>query len=335
MNFDSIIRHYDLGEPTDMLPIGKGLIHTTYLLVTVRGKYILQECNNQVFHNIDATTRNISRMTEFLAAKDIDWQIPSLVLNRHGATITMVGDNKYRIFQFLEGAVENIRTLSSVQMGEVARAFGQFIFMMRDFPQDQLHISISNFHNPTIRWNNFIDALVDPVLGVGDHALVKDIYTLQWIKQEVEAIKMPQRIVHSDAKLDNVLFDENGKVTAILDLDTVMPGFVFHDYGDLMRSMVFNRAEDHESISEIEFNRSRYDAIRQGFIAGLNDSLDDASLRALDLGAAYLIFEQCLRFLTDYFRGNVYYRTNFETENLIKAKNQMQNLKVWVSSLLS
>ena len=35
--------------------------------------------------------------------------------------------------------------------------------------------------------------------------------------------KLPKRICHCDTKVSNMLFDEDGKVLCVIDLDTVMP----------------------------------------------------------------------------------------------------------------
>ena len=48
--------------------------------------------------------------------------------------------------------------------------------------------------------------------------------------------KLPKRVCHCDTKVNNMMFDEDGTVLCVIDLDTVMPSFIFSDYGDFLRS---------------------------------------------------------------------------------------------------
>ena len=55
--------------------------------------------------------------------------------------------------------------------------------------------------------------------------------------------EIDERPVHNDAKIANVLFDAtSGDALCVVDLDTTMPGFAPHDFGDLVRSAVSDSA---------------------------------------------------------------------------------------------
>ena len=56
--------------------------------------------------------------------------------------------------------------------------------------------------------------------------------------------KLPKRICHCDTKVSNMLFDKDGKVLCVIDLDTTMPSFVFSDFGDFLRSAGNTAPED-------------------------------------------------------------------------------------------
>ena len=76
-----------------------------------------------------------------------------------------------------------------------------------------------------------------------------------------DAGALPQRVVHNDAKLDNVLVDSTtGAVACIVDLDTVMAGTVLNDFGELARTAATTRSEDEPDVDD---DRARSRAFRR------------------------------------------------------------------------
>ena len=63
--------------------------------------------------------------------------------------------------------------------------------------------------------------------------------------------KLPKRITHCDTKVNNMLFDENGKVLCVIDLDTTMPGFVLSDFGDFIRTAGNMGKEDDKNLDNV------------------------------------------------------------------------------------
>ncbi len=334
MKSNRIHAFYDIGPISEIHSFGEGLIHHTYQVQTEDAIYILQQCNAHVFQDLEATTQNIFQIGNHIAGKRCDWSVPHVILNREGNCISQDSNHHFRLFEFLPGRVLDSTFLALGEAYQVAQAFGEFIYQLQDFPANQIFVSIPAFHSPLRRWKDFQDALSNPVIEHSDAALIEDIQALEWVKNEILSNQLPVRIVHSDAKSDNILVGRDGEVKAILDLDTVMPGYLFHDYGDLMRSMVFRRKEsEHERGEAID--PDLYQHIRNGFLAGLRDLPLKIEVETLDLGAAYLMYEQCLRFLTDYLQGSIYYKTSYPTENLVKAGLQMEDLKLWINTYLT
>lgn len=334
MNSEKIRECYNISPIKEVQSFGEGLIHKTYKVRTDDSIYILQQCNAHVFKDLEATTRNIFDIGNHLTGKNCTWTVPPVILNNMGCCVSRDEDQYFRMLEFMPGKVLDSPSLSLEQAFQVAQAFGEFIFQLQDLPTSEIFVSIPAFHDPHRRWQDFQHAVSNPVLDDVEASLLDDIYGLEWIKDKVISIDLPIRIVHNDAKSDNILVNSEGRVEAILDLDTVMPGYIFHDYGDLMRSMVFRRKENESERSE-SIDARLYDHIRNGFLTGLADLPLEVEVRTLDLGAAYLMYEQCLRFLTDYFQGNIYYRITFPKENLVKARLQMEDLKLWIKTYLT
>lgn len=334
MNNSKIRECYDIGLVRDIHSFGEGLIHQTYQVSTDDSIYILQQCNAHVFKDLEATTQNIYDIGNYIASKKCAWAVPPVILNKKGKCVSRDEDHYFRMLEFMPGKVLDSPSLTLEQAFQVAQAFGEFIYQLQDFPTSQIFVSIPAFHDPHRRWQDFQYAVSHPVLDDVETSLLDDIYGLEWIKDEIISNDLPVRIVHNDAKSDNILVNSEGRVEAILDLDTVMPGYIFHDYGDLMRSMVFRRKENASERSD-SIDASLYDHIRNGFLTGLEDLPLEIELKTLDLGAAYLMYEQCLRFLTDYFQGNIYYKITFPKENLVKAGLQMEDLKLWIRTYLT
>ena len=133
--------------------------------------------------------------------------------------------------------------------------------------------------------------------------------------------KLPKRVVHYDAKINNFLFKKNtNKVIALIDLDTLMPGCVLSDIGDMIRTYSNTLGEESKDISKVKCNKNIVAAILNGF----KDSLTILERKYLNFGGLAITFMQSVRFLTDYLNDDIYYKTNYENQNLVRANNQYQ-----------
>ena len=112
----------------------------------------------------------------------------------------------------------------------------------------------------------------------------------------------------------------------MIDLDTVMPGTLLYDYGDMIRSYTNNRAEDDPEAQDI-FRADVYEAVTEGFLFYLQDKLTDVEKANLPYSARVVIFMQAIRFLTDYLNGDVYYKITYGQQNLHRAINQLNLLR--------
>jgi aminoglycoside phosphotransferase (APT) family kinase protein len=218
---------------------------------------------------------------------------------------------------------------------EVARAFGQFSAALASLPAESLHFTIEGFHDPNFRETQFQEALHNGIssrIELSQPEILK-IEKYQYLAKMMASLDLPLKVVHNDPKLSNVLFNKDGHPQSIIDLDTVMPGSPLHDFGDLVRSMAASVPEDHEQLTGVFLNYEIYKVLNQGFQEGATNTLTDLESQNLRSGAAYIIYEQAMRFLTDYLNGDLYYRIKSPAHNLTRARNQIALLESFLEQV--
>jgi Ser/Thr protein kinase RdoA (MazF antagonist) len=134
---------------------------------------------------------------------------------------------------------------------------------------------------------------------------------------------LPKRICHCDTKVSNMLFDKSGQVLCVIDLDTVMPSFIFSDYGDFLRTAANKVAEDSPELNKVEFDMEIFKAFTKGYIESASSFLTDVERENLPYAAALFPFMQAVRFFTDYINGDTYYKIAYPEHNLVRTRNQM------------
>lgn len=132
-------------------------------------------------------------------------------------------------------------------------------------------------------------------------------------------------VVHGDTKLDNFLFGvDTGRVKALVDLDTIMPHTWLSDWGDMVRSLVNPAGERERDQEKIEIDMAVFEALARGFLStakGIESEeielmVDAPQIMALELG---------VRFLTDYLRGDSYFKPgNDDPADLNKIRALVQ-----------
>ena len=139
--------------------------------------------------------------------------------------------------------------------------------------------------------------------------------------------KLKKRTNHCDTKVNNILFDEDGKVLCVIDLDTVMPGFVLSDIGDFIRTGANTGAEDDEQLDRVEVNMEIFKAYTRGYMEKAKSFLTPLEIGLLPYGGRLLTYMQTVRFLTDYLNGDTYYKTHKPKHNLIRTRAQFKLLQ--------
>lgn len=340
---DSIIQHFDLRNSVRTpQPVKVGFINDSFVLRGAKEgdiSYFLQRINHHIFKDVDGLQRNILKVTEHIRAKlvaqgmeDIDRRVLRVVPTKDGRLYhrTPEGDC-WRVYVLIENAqsMEKVTPRSAFLAGQ---AFGEFQCQLSDMDSTDLVETIPNFHNIVFRLQELDTAIAADLAGhVGecrDVMLAIDQRRDEMCRAEQlhrEGL-LPKRINHCDTKVNNVMFDADGCPLCIVDLDTVMPGFVLSDFGDFMRTAANTGDEDDRNLDNIHVDMAIFEAYTRGYLERA-DFLTPIEKELLPFGCRLLSYMQAVRFLTDYLNGDTYYKIQYPEHNIVRTRAQLRLLE--------
>ena len=316
---------------------GSGNINDTYRIDFEKNgvleSWLLQRLNHLVFQDPGAVMRNIQRVCDHLAGQDYPYRVVAPVVALDGSYLQHDKKGNYwRVFPFLENTFVPEDLAEPDIALEGARAYGAFARALRDFPAGTLAETIPGFHDTDRRWAVFLNILEEnPARRVAEaQAEIEAMFSAKPVFDKISLLKksgaLPLRVTHNDTKAGNVLFDlDTRKALAVIDLDTVMPGTILSDFGDMVRTFAPDRREDDPAA--VALRRDVLEALERGFLEQTGDFLTPAEKENLLPGAAWITAEQALRFLTDWLAGDVYYKIRYPEHNLVRTRNQLELLK--------
>lgn len=329
------------GNIQSSIPFGSGHINDTFKITTDSSDanlYLLQRINHHIFSDIEALMGNIETVCQHLKTK-IAHLGESEVLKRTMTIVKTKNDKTY--YQDEQGAfwrvfylIPDTRSYDILETPEQAfsggMAFGQFQKQLSDLDPKALVEILPNFHNVEFRLSNLRKAIEqDPENRVAE---VQDLLDYIFAREEKmmrilnmgRAGELPLRITHNDTKFNNVLLDAQDQVQCVIDLDTVMPGFVAYDFGDAIRTIINSAAEDESDLSKITLNIPLFQAFTNGYLSEAKDFLTDAEVESLGYAIHLLPYMQAVRFLTDYIEGDGYYKIAYPDHNLVRTRSQLK-----------
>ncbi len=326
---------FSKGEPS-----GSGHIHDTFHIETVekdKDDYILQKLNNRIFRNIPELQHNIERVTVHLRKKisaipgsDIKRECLRLIPAIDGRSwIVDKTGNYWRMYLFISNHHSYNIVDTPDKAFEGGKAIGRFQAMLSDLPGEPLYETIPFFHDVEKRLETFYSVVkADPagrVKNVGNEiaAVLKRADAMKIILKLGKEGKIPVRITHNDTKFNNILFDENDKALCIIDLDTVMPGYVHYDFGDAIRTAANNATEDETDLTKVKMDIRLFEAYALGYLTETRSTLNSVEKEYLAFAPRLITYTQALRFLTDYIDGDNYYKIHHEHHNLERTSVQL------------
>ena len=342
-----IIRHFAIkGNVVEIKPLGNGLINDT-LLVKTDGpdNYVLQKINNSIFkdvellqHNIDCATAHIRR--KLAGDPDIDRKVLTFIpCVETGKSYWTDGTAYWRVSVFIKDAF-TYETVNPKYSYFAGKAFGAFEGMLADIP-DTLGETIPDFHNMELRARQLHEAVEADKVGRMAEPEVKELLAamLPYEEEMCKAERMyregllPKRICHCDTKVNNMMFDAEGNILCVIDLDTLMPSFVFSDFGDFLRTAANTVAEDDPAIEKVDFKMDIFEAFLKGYLEGTASFLTPVEKENLPYAACLFPYMQAVRFFTDYINGDTYYKIKYPEHNLVRTRNQWALFKSALSKV--
>lgn len=310
-------------------PTGNGHINFTYLCETTnRKKYILQRINNVVFKDVDMLMSNYSKVVSYL--KNNNSGTLELIKSKDNKYYSFVKGYPYRIYEYIDNAICYEKCSNPELVFKAGDAFGKFHKVFRNFDAKVLKEVIPNFHNTHLRYLNLLDAMKLNPLGrvktcvseINKINNFKDKFSI--IEDGIKSGEINLSVTHNDPKINNVLFDEKtGEIRAVIDLDTVMPGSYLYDFGDALRSLFTGDNEDNEDTSKLVVDYEIFEAYVKGYLGQMKDVLTKKEKELLGFSVFLLSIELAIRFLEDYIRGDVYFKTKMPDHNLIRSRTQI------------
>lgn len=338
-----ILSQFELADKVvDAEPFGNGHINDTLKVTNDKGevKYVLQRINHLIFTNVDMLQNNIRIVTSHIRKKleekgtdDIDRKVLTFLPTKEGKSYYFDGDSYWRVCLFIPRS-KSYEEVTPELSYEAGRAFGDFQTMLSDLPEGALGETIPDFHNMEFRLQQFHEAVAANPAGRLDE--VKEL--VDEIEKRAEAMciqerlyregKLKKRTNHCDTKVNNMMFDaDTDKVLCVIDLDTVMPGFVLSDIGDFIRTGANTGAEDDENLDNVNVNMEIFKAYTRGYMEKAIAFLTPQEIKLLPYGGRLLTYMQTVRFLTDYINGDTYYKIHSPKHNLIRTKAQFKLLQ--------
>lgn len=338
----TIARKFDIfGEFQKAEPYGSGHINDTFRATYYQGgttlHYLHQRINHDIFKNPDALMDNVVRVTRHIRSKLNGMKGSS----RRSLTLVPTLDgqvthrddhgNCWRTYVFIEGA----RTYDAVQTPrqafEAARAFGLFQRQLVDLPGPRLHDTIPNFHHTPTRFKALEEAIEADVVNRAQFAKTEIDFALAHrdmvgrLVELQERGEIPERVTHNDTKFNNVMIDdETGEGICVVDLDTVMPGLALYDFGDMVRTTTSPTKEDERDLGKVGMDFQMYEALVRGYLESAGEFLNESEKENLAFSGKLITFEVGIRFLTDYLRGDTYFKVKREDHNLDRCRTQFK-----------
>ena len=330
------------GKFVEGINFGNGHINDTYRLAFEEENgsihyYTFQGINSNVFPCPPDVMENIDRVTthlqEKIAADRSGKRRETMRLLKTADNLPYCLDldgNYWRAYHFVENVFSFDVLSTPEQAYQIAKSFGEFQCDLADLPGKRLNETIKDFHNTPSRFAQLWDAVKNDKAGRAKE-VTKELDYFHSVEEECSTLiralnegAIPERVTHNDTKCNNILLDDKTSEGAcVIDLDTVMPGLVHYDFGDMVRSGTGSTAEDEADDSKVYMRKEMFEGLLKGYLESAKNFLTPQEKELLPLSGKIITLEIGTRFLADYLNGDVYFKTSRPNHNLDRARVQI------------
>jgi thiamine kinase-like enzyme len=315
--------------------ISEGLINKTFKVsYNTDDMVLLQQINKNIFQSPGSVQENYLAIWNYLESNAAGIKIPEPKIAEGKSFAIDENHNYWRAFEFINNTRVYSHATTIKHAAETAACFAAFTLALEGLDPSLLKIVIPGFHDLTLRYKQFEESLKNGsaerknIAGEITDELIKRNHYQSFYEEIVKSDKYPLRIMHHDAKIQNILFDKSsGRVICPVDLDTTMPGYFFSDPGDMIRSMAASADENCTDPSRIEIRKDFYEAIISGYLQVMGNHLTEDEKKNIHYAGLLIIYMQSIRFITDYLLSDPYYKINYPQQNFDRARNQLKLLQ--------
>lgn len=318
---------------------GNGRINRTFKITIKsddkRYEYLLQNINHYVFYDTKGLMENVTAVTEHIrenCGRSLQYIKCKTYTEESGPYIFIDEDgNHWRMYHYIDADVYPcvIDSHHAYMLGE---AIAEFSSSVDGFDTSKLIDTIPDFHDTPKRFHALLVSIaLDVVNGTKRSDTVKEMISFVTSREKqmgvlmdaLEAGEIPYRVVHNDPKISNVLFDkETNAPICMIDPDTIMRGTTLFDVGDALRSIANTASEDDKTTDNVSFSKEIFEEFVKGYIKGMNGKLTKKEIELIPISIWVLAMELGIRFLKDHIDGNVYFKTDYDGQNIERADVQ-------------
>lgn len=334
VDFGRILAAFEVFPLPEPRRFGSGHINATFLVEGEDGRqFVLQKINSAIF-DVEAIAHNLRLAARHLAKHHPDYLFVAPIPTLAGEEVLVLDGESWRLTPFVPNSTSVNEATTPQQAYEAARQFGLLARNLDGLDISKFEATIPDFHNLSFRYRQFQEAVV----GASEERKQSAQELITYFLDKSEIVEtyesllqnpdFPDRLMHHDTKINNVLLDrDTQRGLAVCDLDTLMPGKIISDLGDMVRTYVSPVPEESVEFEKVVMRQEFYQALVEGYLSEMKDVLTETEKSAIFYSGLFLVYMQGIRFLADYLNGDVYYPIKYPEHNLDRAKNQMVLLR--------
>jgi len=310
--------------------LSAGRVNPTWKVAANNGFFVLQCINRQIFQQPEHLEHNLQLVLRHFRQQAPLFRYPAYQISVDGRLLFQDAHGEYwRLYPYIQPTytVNQVDTIDRAQ--EAGRAFGSFLTTVAELPVEALKTTISDFHNLAQRLKA-LDEVVrqDPFTKLAN---AQEELAFAQARQDYAALfselvasgRLRLQATHNDCKINNVLFDTcTHQAVAVIDLDTLMPGYLLYDFGDLVRSGIFPQSEDALNFQSKNIRLDFFEGLSRGYIGSATELFKPLKPDEIVFAGRYMAFMLGVRFLTDHLQGDVYFQADEPDQNLRRAQLQ-------------